>query len=173
MRKGIITSLLLISIILSSCANSSLFMSDSQRIDTQFNQVLTALENGDREGLKMLFSPRSVEQSQNFNKNMDLLFGYYAGGNATYEDDGPLVAEKSQDYGIERKVIEKSYDVTTDVDTYRFAIRFVVVDDTDADSVGIWSLYVIKRLDDTKPNMTYWGDGKNTPGINIGIIGPN
>lgn len=174
MRKGFFTALfLLIFVIFSACANSSLFISDSQIINTQFNQVLAALEKGDKKALKMLFSTKAVEKSQNFDENIDLLFEYYSGVNASYEDNGPLIAEKSRDYDVERKVIEKSYDVKTDVDTYRFAISFVVVDDTEADSVGIWSLYVIKLSDDIEPDMTYWGDGKNTPGINIGITGPN
>ena len=120
----------------------------------------------------LICAPKAIRGAQNFTDSMELLFEYYSGGNALYEDDSPLVAEKSQDYGVERKVIEKSYDVTTDAETYRFAVSFVVADDADADSVGIWALYVIKLSDDTTPGMTYWGDGKNTPGINIGIPSP-
>lgn len=172
MRKGIFASILLaISMIFGACSNNSLYSGDSQIVNVQFNKVLEALEKGDRVVLKALFSPNAIEQSENFDKSVEILFEYYQGINASYTDDGPLTAEKSQDYGIERKVIDKTYDVTTNVGTYRFAVSFVATDDADASNVGIWSLYVIKMKDDPDQDCAYWGDGKNTPGINIGISG--
>ena len=57
----------------------------------------------------------------------------------------------------------------TDKQTYRIAIQDCVIDETNSANVGIWSLYIIKMEDDTDPSFAYWGDGKNTPGININI----
>lgn len=172
MKKVIFASILLaISMIFGACSNNSFYLSDSQIINVQFDKVLESLEKGDSVVLKGLFSPNAIEQSENFDESVELLFEYYQGVDASYTDDGPLTAEKSQDYGIERKVIDKTYDVTTTVDTYRFAISFVATDNADAGNVGIWSLYVIKMKDDPEQDCAYWGDGKNTPGINIGISG--
>lgn len=173
MRKGIFASLLLvISILFGACSGGDFYLSDSQIVNAQFDKILKALESEDPAALKSLFSPNAIEQAQSFDGCVQALFEYCQGTGAFYADDGPATTEKSQDDGVERKVIDKSYDVSTSTDTYRFAISFVVTDDGDKDNIGIWSLYVIKMKDDLDPDDAYWGDGKNTPGIHIGISGP-
>jgi hypothetical protein len=168
MKKWFFTSsVLLLAIILSACLPSNLFKSDSQIINEQFDRVLKALNEKDGETLKSLFSKNAIETDVDFDENLQLLFQYYEGNNSSYIDDGPLVASKSRDYDCEQKSIEKSYDVTTSENTYRLAVNLVVTDDTDNDNIGIWSLYIIKAADDSDPECSYWGDGKNTPGINI------
>lgn len=42
-------------------------------------------------------------------------------------------------------------------------------DTANIDNLGIHSLYIIKSEEDTDISFAYWGDGKDTPGINIGI----
>lgn len=56
----------------------------------------------------------------------------------------------------------------TTVDDYRFAIGFYTKDNSDADNIGVLYLYVIRSKDDCDLERAYWGDGKKTPGINIG-----
>lgn len=87
-----------------------------------------------------------------------------------YRDDwgGPGVSDEIEN-GDRKKSMDLSCDVVTNVREYRFLFLDITVDDYNPDNVGIWSLYVIKKEDDTDPQMGYGGDGKYTPGINIGI----
>ena len=68
----------------------------------------------------------------------------------------------------------KSYDMTYDFNTnickYRLAIKWCAQDTSNADNVGIWSLYIIRAEDDITPNHAYWGDCLWTNGINIGKV---
>lgn len=163
--------LLLFSVFTSGCFTTAFLWSDGEIANDQLNQILESLESGDKETLRELFAPNAVDQQGNFDKNLDELFGYFQGKDSSYEE-GPLGADKTREDGYLRKVIDTACDVTTSADTYRIAISYVETDDLDADNEGIWSLYIIRMDDDTEPDYTYWGDGKNTPGIHIAMPRP-
>ena len=169
MKKGIFALFLSFLFVLSSCSLQSIILSDSQIINGEFDKVLEASQNRDAYFLKSLFSEEAISKSEAFDSNVELLFEYFQGVNASYEDNGALTVEESNEDGIRKKVIRKTYDVTTSMETYRFAISFVVDGVDDVNNLGIWSMYIIKMKDDSDPTYAYWGDGKDSPGINIGI----
>ena len=67
------------------------------------------------------------------------------------------------------QIMDSTYDVKTTKSEYRITIQYVVKDTANNDNVGIHSLYIIKTAEDITSQSAYWGDGKHTPGINIGI----
>ena len=169
MGKWISILMLIFLFVFSSCSLKSVFMSDSQVINVQFDKLLETIQNRDKEDLKALFSKQAISDAQTIDSNIELLFDYFQGEDATYEDDHGLVVEEENKNGSKTKIIKKSYDVDTNIETFRFAICVVVSDDINPENIGIWSVYVIRMKDDTNPAYAYWGDSQYSPGINIGI----
>ena len=182
MRKKIVfqtaISILLV-LLLNSCSAGS-FFSDLFKKITQVvgdpvanNQaimvdVLEAIQKKDKSALIKLFSKNTVSRVEYFNQSMSDLFDYYQGNYLSLEWKGST-GHQSWDYGEKTEEESFSFDVKTSVNEYRFCIKYCAVDTTDEDNIGICSLYIIKMEDDTDSEHAYGGDGKDTPGINIGI----
>ena len=176
-KTGIAIVILLVAVFVCSCSskrNNAFGNNNSERVEAnqKMEKVLQALENEDADGLTSLFSANVIAEDDSFNEKLDLLFEYYNGALVSYNDWGaPAVYNSVDSEGYNRRVT--SYDMTYDVETteekYRFAIYYVVLDTADVKNVGIQSLYIIKAQDDTNLQFPYWGDGKNTPGINIDV----
>ena len=77
-------------------------------------------------------------------------------------------SKAEMEYGDCQEVYDATYDFETTQDKYRLWMEIITVDTTDADKVGIRSLYIIRFEDDTRADFAYRGDGEHTPGINIG-----
>ena len=173
-----LTFSLLLAILLCSCSLGSIFksilgiVSNNRRADAEeyaiMIKVLNAIQSRDENALRKLFSSKTVEQVDGFNQSMEDLFDYYQGEYLSLDWKGSGGGEK-WDYGKKQKYIGFSYDVKTTKNEFRFSIDYCSIDSADEDNVGIYSLYVIKMKDDTDPQFAYGGDGKETPGINIGI----
>lgn len=142
--------------------------SDYEIIDDKVMEIIHKLENSDKEGIKKLFAKSKIKDIDNFDESVDELLDYY---------DGKYISKFRHSPGKFRDKEGKfsmtyflpSFDVTTTVDTYRIAFYFCTEYTTDKNSVGIWSLYIIKAENDNDPlEVTYRGDGLWTPGINIG-----
>jgi hypothetical protein len=134
--------------------------------------VLEAIKNKDSDALKAMFSKNAIVRAENFDQNITDLFGYYQGDFVSYNDWGGPGAQggiNEDGSGRDWKLLESTYDVKTTSGEYRFAIYEFVQDTADPDNVGVWSVYVIKMEDDSYPEYAYWGDGKETPGINVGL----
>ncbi len=178
-RKIIILALICFvsTLLLSSCSGfvkkySRFFQDDRSDANAKMDKVLEALKNKDKEALKALFSSKAIAQTENIDKSIDELIEYFKGNFVSYNDwGGPMVEGGINDDGTDRnwKCIYSSYDVETSGEKYRLYIQDFTVDTADEDNVEIHSLYIIKMKDDTDPQFGYWGDGKDTPGINIGI----
>jgi len=133
------------------------------------DKVLEAIKNKDNVELKALFSQKAIAQAEEFGQSIDDLIDYFQGDFVSYNDwGGPGSFDGLNDDGTGRnwKRIDSTYDVETSEQKYRFAIQEFVQDIADKNNVGVWSLYIIK-MEDTDSQFAYWGDGKNTPGINF------
>ena len=142
---------------------------DQETANARMDKVLAVIKNKDVNALKAMFSKKVIANTENLDQSIADLFDYFQGDFISYNDWGGPLAEETFDYGDKQKILCSSYDVVTSEQTYRFAIQDFTTDTADPDNVGIWSLYIIKMADDTDPQFGYWGDGKDTPGINIGI----
>lgn len=148
------------------------YSDERSHANAQMDKVLEAIKNKDKIAFKALFSPKAIAKTEDFDQSIIDLFDYFQGDFVSYNDwGGPATFRGINDDGTGRnwKSIESSYDVETSKQRYRFAIQDFIQDTADTDNVGIHSLYIIKTEDDTDINFAYWGDGKDTPGIHIGV----
>ena len=142
---------------------------DEKIAKLNFKEVVSAIQTQDKEMLTTLFSRTSIENASTFDADMTEIMSYFRGEVVSYNDWDCLYVEDSRENGRIFQAMESTYDIKTTEDEYRLAIRFVTKDTLCPDNVGIHSLYLIKRQEDTLLTYAYWGDGKFTPGINIGV----
>ena len=171
MKKVIASLLAMVSLFFSGCMNSLMYMDEAQVISRQLDSVLEFLQAGDKESFISLFSLTAIN-SAGFSENVNALFDYYEGDNASYYDDQCAMSGKEREDSQVKEEIWNSYDVTTSEETYRIMIYLITRDDACPENIGIYSLYIIRMEDDTNPEYAYWGDGKDAPGIHIGIPSP-
>lgn len=184
MKKRIFIILLaVLSLLFTSCkmvrssewlGNSRLDLGNMGKANRTCEKLLRALEKGDRDTVREMFSERTVKESENFDRNLDELFEYFT---------GELVTEElrwhpcNNSHNCDSEGWYDNYAGTADIETsdgvYRFAIKEYLKHEGGRDLEGISSLYVIRGEDDNYfPEVKYWGDGKDTPGIHIGIPQP-
>ena len=147
--------------------------SDREVANAYMDKVVEALQKGDKDALKAMFSKNAIEEAENFDESIDDLFDFFQGDFVSYNDWGALsVEEGKNDDGTGRnwKEISSTYDVVTNKQEYRFAIiKNFVIDTANPDNIGIHSLYVI-LAENTDRQRAYWGDAKDTPGINFNKV---
>ena len=141
---------------------------DKQIANEQLEALLEAIQSKNAQAVKELFSDNAWAESGNMEKSILVLFDYFQGELVSYKSwAGPSV-HATKNHGEYWKSYDCTYDFETSKDKYRLAMEIITVDTTDADNIGIRSLYIIRFEDDTDQNCAYWGDGEHTPGINIG-----
>ena len=141
---------------------------NNQIANEQLEALLEAIQSKNAQAVKELFSDNAWAESGNMEKSILVLFDYFQGELVSYKSwAGPSV-HATKNHGEYWKSYDCTYDFETTQDKYRLAMEIITVDTTDADNIGIRSLYIIRFEDDTRPNFAYWGDGEHTPGINIG-----
>ena len=154
----------LVMVIFTGCLN---LKSDEQIVTEKLMELVSALQDKNHDDIKSLFAPNIISSLDNFDDSINDLTAYYDGVYESF-DEGGLITEQDRDSGIDRKWFNMSHDVTTNVDIFRIAIIWYVIDTGDTKNIGIWSLYIIKFDDDTTPEYSYRGDGWWTNGIHIG-----
>lgn len=162
-------SLFLLNFVSCSFKNSDIpiFKSDSEQVTKRITNLFIAIKNDDKRACKDLFTEK-VRNSKDFDKKIEELFEYCNGEIIACEENA-LQTSSSSEYGKKSKKFSSSFEIKTSEADYRIAIYDIVYDDFDSNNCGLLSLYVIKSSEDTDLTYTYWGDGKETSGINIGI----
>ena len=142
---------------------------DQTHANEIFDGLLNVIKTKDKNKLRSMFAKNAINLTSDFEAQIDALFEYYSGVFVSYNDwAGPSV-EYSREDDEEIKIMYSTHDVDTGKEIYRIAIRRVDIDTSNPDNVGIWSLYIIKKEYNEDLDYAYRGDGKDTPGINIGI----
>lgn len=165
--------IIFIFVFLSSCTlegeNMILIDNDQKIANEKFEEILEAIKLENHEMLISLFAKETLDSVTGFNQTITELFDYYNGEVELYDDWGGPYVETSKESDEIIQIMVSTYDVKTTEGEYRFAVKYVHKDTTNIDNIGVQSLYIIKKEDDTHLEYAYWGDGKNTPGINIAI----
>lgn len=157
-------------LVLTSCSlrRNFLMKDDSSITDDKFIELIDVVQTQDINTLKSLFSKNALKEAENLDESIRHLFDYFQGELVSYNNWGGPGVEAEMEYGDYQEVYDATYDFETAQDKYRLWMEIITVDTTDADNVGIRSLYIIRFEDDTRPDFAYRGDGEHTPGINIG-----
>ena len=174
-RIYLICMIIILSLLLASCSlggNNSrrnfLMKDDSSVANDKFSELIDAIQTQDINTLKSLFSKNALKEAENLDESIRHLFDYFQGELVSYNNWGGPGVKAEMEYGDYQEVYDATYDFETAQDKYRLWMEIITVDTTDADNVGIRSLYIIRFEDDTRTDFAYRGDGEHTPGINIG-----
>ena len=133
-------------------------------------ELLKVFQDKDKEAFRNMFSREAIEQIENFDEKTDELFDYFVGDIVSYNEDGPVgTADSFERSGKKQKKLFQSFNVKTSVEEYRMAMYDCVMNTQEPDKIGIFSLYIVKESESPSYGFAYWGDGKETIGINIGI----
>lgn len=178
-------TIILLSLILSSCSlgklinMSGLIKTDSEIVAEKIDIFTESLINKDKNAIMSLFSERTISEVQDFDSQLNNLLDFFKGEYISRSDDPTHgvetvvncdeeaeASEREKGSSGKREIFLYSYDIETTEGIYRIAIREKVIDTYRPDDVGIISLYIING-ENTEMRYTYWGDGKNTRGINI------
>lgn len=172
-------TLLLPLMLLSSCSRLKyMFKSDKEVASDEIQEVITSIENKDKEKLSSLFSVNTVKAVPELDSQMDSLFDYYKGNKTEFTIVNGS-SEKNDDEGY-YKILMISSDITTTSDKFRLTFDYYLTDTIDSNNEGIKFMYIIRFDDDPNSHYvetngkvtcyTYWGDGNDTLGINIGKV---
>ena len=147
-----------------------LFKPDEVMAEEMLDRLLTAMQEDDAKTLKSLFSDSAIATSKDFDADVSELLEYFDGKVVSVNTEfAPCNSDKMTGDHVEYTKLYPSYDVTTDKQTYRICFEYITEHVYEPNKIGVNSFYIIKFNDDCSPECTYWGDGKDTPGINIGI----
>ena len=169
MKKITVLCLTVLLIFLCSCSweyRTVKYDTDRSIIVNKFNEVLSAIENKNKEDLISLFSKNSLKNAISIEQSIDELFEYFNGDviHCSKPDAGSVEGSINNKKTI--KVLKYFFDVKTTEDDYRFHIVHCSEDYKTADNVGVYSIYVIKEED----NIAGYYYEDNIPGITIDII---
>ena len=144
---------------------------DTTKTTNKLEELLEAIENQDSSAIMTLFSESSKEHIEEFEASTKELINYYSGVHQSIE---PLFGGMSSSYNSdgkkdEQRTLNRSFVVTNSDCVYRIWLAFTEKDTANSENVGINSFYIINQEDDINLFADYGGDGKGTPGINIGI----
>jgi hypothetical protein len=148
---------------------SRFYNTDKSQAKAMLESLVAAMESGDTDAVKSLFSKQVQETVPNFGDSISALLRFYQGEMQSYICHGPG-SSTSKEGHIYKKELVCSFDVTTTVGVYRIALLFCNVDTAFPEKVGLASVYII-RAEDSDPDRAYWGiDNENdiwNPGIHI------
>ena len=164
MHKFIISSILIFNILfLSSCSlggsRTEMLNKDNDEniAKVRLEKVIEALENQDKDALKVMFSEKAMNEAEDFDSSMNYLFDFFQGKVDSWEKpSGPTVFESS-DHGHKKKKVSSYYYVNTDKQKYFFLLDDYPVDTEHPDNVGLYLLLVVKAEDEKN---IYDGDKK-------------
>ena len=167
MKKKFILSFvlaLLLPMSLASCfGKGHLPVSDSHIVDDRMEQLKTALNNGDKEQLKGMFSKQALSEAERFDENLEALFGLVDGEIISWDRSSGSITDESFDHGHKTKQVLSFYKMNTADQEYAVFILVHAVDTDTPDNVGLYSLRVV-RAEDKGKLMGYW-QHMNIPGI--------
>ena len=172
-KKSVICVILAFFLFVCGCGDNYvprwLIQSDESIVDMQMVSLLDAIESQDRDALLTLFAPSALDNAENIQRSIELLYSYYQGNHVSYNNWGATGSSKDSNDDHIVKKLYGTYDVVTDKDTYRFAFLYVAADSANSENVGFQSVYVIRMEDDVSTQYAYRGDQTYAPGIHIGI----
>ncbi|WP_024831823.1 DUF5104 domain-containing protein [Ruminiclostridium josui] len=149
---------------LSSCSSyrAVLARDDEKYGEARFQNIIDALENKDKEGIKKMFSSNALKEAKDIDGGIEYLMKFYKGKLVSKE--GAYNASHSKGDGEKTITMKYFYMVTTDED--KFIVFFIdkVYDKKNPDNVGLYMLQIIK-LSDREKEFDWGGDKTRCAGI--------
>lgn len=154
-----------------STLNSSEKSASDSPENATVSALLEAIAARDSEAITALFAENAREEASDFRDDVEELLDYMHEKKFQVEEITVPSGGQSIRYG---KVIQQKEtvrcEITSEGDAYRLAMRNITKDIEEPKNVGIWSLSIIRTVDDPRPERPYNGDCTYRPGICIGAI---
>ena len=154
-----------------STLNSSEKSASNSPENATVSAFLEAIAARDSEAITALFAENAREEASDFRDDVEELLNYMHEKDFQVEEISVASSGQSIRYG---KVIQQKEtvrcEITSEGDAYRLAMRNITKDIEEPKNVGIWSLSIIRTVDDPRPERPYNGDCTNRPGIFVGAV---
>lgn len=154
-----------------STLNSSEKSTSDSPENAAVSALLEAIAARDSEAITALFAENAREEASDFHDDVEELLNYMHEKNFQVEEITVPSSGQSIRYG---KVIQQKEtvrcEITSEGDAYRLAMRNITKDIEEPKNVGIWSLSIIRTVDDPRPEHPYNGDCTYRPGIYVGAV---
>lgn len=157
MRKLKISFILIFSmLVLSSCSLVDIRLKMLNAVDEEaianarLEEVIEVIDNQDKDALKALFSQQALNESSDFEVNMNQLFELFQGKVDSWEKLSGQLTFTSNNHGHKTKQVNSYYFVNTDKQKYFFLLTDHSVDTDNSDNVGLYLLLVVKAEDEEK-----------------------
>lgn len=130
---------------------SKLLMTGDEKTSmNRLEQVLEAIENKDNNALKSLFSQEALNETENFEKDINALFEFFQGKVISKEkSDGPTVFD-SIDGGKRRQKISSYFYIQTEKQKYFILMDDFPIDTFNPDNEGLYLILLVKAEDEEK-----------------------
>ena len=179
MKTAFLTILIMLSLLLSACTNSSnvqqiqteleekvqemfnpYYGTSGQQAEELFHELIQIIESQDHAAMKSLFADSVVASVGTLDSDIMALFDAYQGEIVSFELLGPVTSgSKRGDKYTE--IIDAIFNVTTTKGAFKLAFRVYTIDSHTPDNLGIHSVYWVKA-EDSEMRIADW-----TPGINV------
>ncbi len=169
-KRGLVFLLIIVILSLCSCSligtRAQMLNKDNNevRADARLEQTIKAIENKDKNSLKMIFSKQALNEAQNIDGGMDYLFNLVQGNIESWEPVVRGATTDSIDHGSRIKKSSSWYYVNTDNQKYLFFFLEYIIDSDHPDNVGVYMLQVIKA-EDKETQFNGGGPGTRCAGI--------
>jgi hypothetical protein len=114
--------------------------------DARFAELAAALQAGDREGVRALFSDTALAAAEDMDVGLDYVFSLVEGGILSYERMTCGSSEVSKSYGYSHRVYSW-HSVTTPQGSFIFYLLDYDSDTIDPGNVGLRTLWAIEAED--------------------------
>lgn len=136
---------------------------EKEHADKMMQSVLDALEAGDAEGLKKLFSTYAQEHAYDLDGKIEELMEFYPGCDGGYE--GNVRSHKTTDQGETVYVIMPKYTVKNGEESYQLRLTIYVENSVEDEKIGLYMIQV--KTEEDKPDGFKWKDEEDEPGIYV------
>lgn len=137
--------------------------SDQQISDQMVEDIAAALDAGDADALKSLFSKTALDEATDIDQQISVLLQFYQGKKQSFEGDASSSTHTKYGEDIEKQFIGQ-YQLTTDKETYRIIYHYNVIDKENPDKVGLSLLEVVTDELYQEDDFDYIGE---EPGVYI------
>ena len=150
MKRLIIGSIIIAAaLLLSSCSiggvNSDMFKkpSDRELADARFEQIVTAIENSDKNGIKEMFSKSAQQEAEDIDEEIEQLLVLFPNGIDSWESMGAYQTSESRNDGNREKSITSQYYVNVGDKQYRFLFMDRTINRKNPDKVGLFGIDIV------------------------------
>jgi hypothetical protein len=121
--------------------------SDDKKADARLEQVIEAIQNSDKDGIKAMFSEQALNEAKDIDERIDYLVTFIEGDIESWERIGGSVKERNE-YGHKTILSRFRFNVYTDKEQYLFSIREYTSYTDQPENVGLYSLKIYNVKDD-------------------------